>query len=148
MVHITWKFHRRCSQSSRNKCVTTGTIKECPVGNYMFKVYNRSSRTRCEICSKLTIKIPEWYFWTYFTPCSSVSIVNFEQVNALCLHWWYSPKGHSFRSFLKKTNFWAIVGTFYNLTSSWNIQGTWPMLSCKGHEAIMSVTQSFQLWQF
>ena len=30
-----------------------------PVGNYMFKVGNRNIRTRCEICSKLTIKIPE-----------------------------------------------------------------------------------------
>ena len=38
------------------------------------------------MCSKLTIKTPErrqWrIFWTYFTPCSSVSIVNFEQVIA------------------------------------------------------------------
>ena len=25
-------------------------------GNYMFKVNNRNTRTRCEICSKLTIK--------------------------------------------------------------------------------------------
>ena len=46
-----------------------------PAGNYMFKVNNRNTRTRCEICSKLTIKTPE--LWTYFTPCSSVSIVNF-----------------------------------------------------------------------
>ena len=30
-----------------------------PVGNYMFKVNNRNTRTRCEICSKLTIKTPE-----------------------------------------------------------------------------------------
>ena len=30
-----------------------------------------------QICSKLTIKIP-----CYSTPCSSVSIVNFEQLNA------------------------------------------------------------------
>ena len=30
-----------------------------PAGNYMFKVNNRNTRTRCEICSKLTIKIPE-----------------------------------------------------------------------------------------
>ena len=29
-----------------------------PAGNYMFKVSNRSTRTRCEICSKLTIKTP------------------------------------------------------------------------------------------
>ena len=30
-----------------------------PAGNYMFKVNNRNTGTRCEICSKLTIKIPE-----------------------------------------------------------------------------------------
>ena len=42
----------------------------------MFKVNNRNTRTRCEICSKLTIKTPEE------RPCSNVSIVNFEQVNA------------------------------------------------------------------
>ena len=44
----------------------------------MFKVNNRNTRTRCEICSKLTIKIPE----RRLACCSSVSIVNFEQVNA------------------------------------------------------------------
>ena len=44
----------------------------------MFKVNNRN-RARCEIWSKLTIKTPEW---RYFTPCSSVFIVNIEQVNA------------------------------------------------------------------
>ena len=46
------------------------------MGIYLLKVNNRITRTRFEICSKLTIKTPE--------PCSSVSIVNFEQVNA---HW-------------------------------------------------------------
>ena len=30
-----------------------------PAGNYMFKVNNRNTRTRYEICSKLTIKTPE-----------------------------------------------------------------------------------------
>ena len=30
-----------------------------PVGIYMFKVNNRNTRTRCEICSKLTIKTLE-----------------------------------------------------------------------------------------
>ena len=30
-----------------------------PAGNYMFKVNNRNTRARCEICSKLTIKTPE-----------------------------------------------------------------------------------------
>ena len=45
----------------------------------MFKVNNRNTRTRCEICSKLTIKRPER---RYCTPSSNVFIVNFEQVNA------------------------------------------------------------------
>ena len=44
-----------------------------PVGIYLLKVNNKNTRTRCEICSKLTKKD---------TPCSSVSIVNFEHVNA------------------------------------------------------------------
>ena len=30
-----------------------------PAGNDMFKVNNRHTRTRYEVCSKLTIKIPE-----------------------------------------------------------------------------------------
>ena len=43
-------------------------------GIYLLKVNHRNTKTRCEICSKLTLK--------NFTPCSSISIVNFEQVNA------------------------------------------------------------------
>ena len=49
-----------------------------PADIYMFKVNNRNTRTRCKICSKLTIKTPE----RRHTPCSSVSNVNSEQVNA------------------------------------------------------------------
>ena len=62
---------------------------------YFFKVNNRSLKTRCETCSKLTIKAPErrqwpvasfWclycQLWTYFTFCSSVPIVKFEKVNS------------------------------------------------------------------
>ena len=30
---------------------------------FMFKVNNRNTRTRCEICSKLTIKTPERRHW-------------------------------------------------------------------------------------
>ena len=30
-----------------------------PIGIYVFKVNKRNFRTRCEICSKLTIKTPE-----------------------------------------------------------------------------------------
>ena len=34
-----------------------------PAGNYTFKVDNRNTRTRCEICSKLTIKTPKRRQW-------------------------------------------------------------------------------------
>ena len=56
---------------------------------YMFKVNSRSTRAKCEICSKLTIKIPGVVLVSlllisniFHTFCSSVPIVNFEQVNA------------------------------------------------------------------
>ena len=34
-----------------------------PVGIYLLKVNNRNTRTRCEICSELTIKTPERRQW-------------------------------------------------------------------------------------
>ena len=52
---------------------------EFPAGNYMFKVKNRNIRTRCEICSKLAIKIPERRHWRR----SDVFNVNFEHISQL-----------------------------------------------------------------
>ena len=43
---------------------------------YLFKVNNISTRKRCEICSKLTLKIPQRCHWR----CSSVFYVNFENI--------------------------------------------------------------------
>ena len=48
-------------------------IKRNPAGSYMFKVNNRNTRTRYEICSKLTIKTP------------NVFIVNFGHISRLVL---------------------------------------------------------------
>ena len=50
----------------------------------MCKVDHRNTRIRCEIYSKLAIKTPErrhLLLTVNITPCSSVSIVNLEQVN-------------------------------------------------------------------
>ena len=50
---------------SADSCVNQLLVKHMrylnrfPVGNCMFKVNNRNTRTRCGICSKLTIKTPE-----------------------------------------------------------------------------------------
>ena len=55
-----------------------------PARNYMFKVNTRNTRTRCEICSKLTIKTlktPERCYWC----CSGVIVVNFEHIPHLVL---------------------------------------------------------------
>ena len=59
----------------------TGSIFHLPAGNYMSKVSNRNSRTRSEICSKLTIKIPQRRHWRR----SSIFIVNFEHISHLAL---------------------------------------------------------------
>ena len=47
----------------------------------MFKVKNTNTRTRYEICSKLTIKTPEGCQWRP----SGVFIVNFEHISHLIL---------------------------------------------------------------
>ena len=49
-----------------------------PVGSYI-KVNNRNTRTRYEICSKLTIKTPERPLLT------TVNTVNFEHISHLAL---------------------------------------------------------------
>ena len=51
--------------------------RDHPAGNYMFKVNGQKTRTRCEICSKLTIKIPERRHWRR----SGIFIVNFEHIS-------------------------------------------------------------------
>ena len=48
---------------------------------YLLKVNNRNTRTRCEICSKLTIKIPERRHWRR----SGIFFVNFEHNSHLVL---------------------------------------------------------------
>ena len=47
----------------------------------MFKVNNRNTRIRCEICSELTIKTPERRQWRR----PGVFIVNFEHISHVVL---------------------------------------------------------------
>ena len=49
-----------------------------PVGIYLLQVNDRNTKTRCEICSKLTVKTLERRQWRR----SGVFIVNFEHVFA------------------------------------------------------------------
>ena len=52
-----------------------------PAGNCIFKVNNRNTRTRREICLKLTIKTPERRYWRR----SGVFVANFDHMSHLFL---------------------------------------------------------------
>ena len=66
-----------------------------PAGNYTFKVNNRDSRKRCAYVqnkpedTRTTPIASFWCLycqpWICFTPCSTISIVNFEHVNTGCV---------------------------------------------------------------
>ena len=72
-------------------CVYTDRVIGWPTNVYLFKVNNRNTRKKCEIFSKLTIKIERRHgrrsgifivnFEYMSIPFSSVSVVFFEQVN-------------------------------------------------------------------
>ena len=79
--------------------------------NYMLKVNDKNTRTRCEICSKLTVKKLEWRqwcrfgvftvnFWTYFTPCSTVLFLTLTSYMS-------AGNGMHCNSFLPKVPFWS-----------------------------------------
>ena len=52
-----------------------------PPDNSIFKLNNRNTGTKCDICSKLTIKTPDRCQWCR----SGVFIVNFEHISHLVL---------------------------------------------------------------
>ena len=61
------------------------TKKLYPAGIYLLKVNNRNTRTRCEICSKLTIKTPERRSKLTIKTPERRFIVSFEHISHLVL---------------------------------------------------------------
>ena len=57
------------------------TMSKIPAGNYMFKVNNRNTRTRCELFYKLTIKAAKRSHWIR----CDVFFVNSEHISNLLL---------------------------------------------------------------
>ena len=56
---VQQKFINRYVNLSKTKKLckhTYNTRKTCPASVYLFKVYNKNTRTRCEICSEVIIK--------------------------------------------------------------------------------------------
>ena len=80
-THVS--FHssgfRTQQQSTKNSRMKG---EHCVSANiYLFKVSNRNTREKCEICSKLTIKSPKRRHWRR----SGVFIVNFEHISHIFL---------------------------------------------------------------
>ena len=74
------------------------TLDNIPSGIYLLKVNERNTRARCEICSKLTIKIPERCQWLNFEHVSHLVLVFFlvtlsRQVPAGIFHYWLAQWG-------------------------------------------------------
>ena len=80
----------------------------CPAGNYMFKVNNRNTRTRCQIYSKFTIKTPERCQWHR----SGVFIVNFEHISHLALVFLLLTLTISLQAGLVFPSFWKVAKLF------------------------------------
>ena len=90
--------------------------------NYIFKVKNRNTRTRCELCSKLTIKTPERSQWRR----SAFFIDNLEHITHLALVFLLLPLSRLMRAGLflyssnnfhrvKDVRIWSFAGPHISL---------------------------------
>ena len=76
-----WSVLKNTKNDFLNKMWQLTSSPSNPASIYLLKVNNRNTRTRCEICSKLTIKTPERRHWHW----SRVFIFNFEHISHLVL---------------------------------------------------------------
>ena len=75
-------FHSTSHKTKKQKKRSKNIIQlHNPAGIYLLKANNRNTRTRREICSKLTINTPERRHWRR----SDIFIVNFEHISHLVL---------------------------------------------------------------
>ena len=79
--YTNFNICKRFLYAKKKNAETFIALFNYPAGNYVFKLNNRNTRARCEICSKLTIKTPERRHWRL----SDVFIVNFEHISHLVL---------------------------------------------------------------
>ena len=64
--------------------------RSSPAGIYLLKINNKDTRTRCKICSKLTVKTPEWLLFLNRSISVSFWMIFFLQY---CTIWWFSLGG-------------------------------------------------------
>ena len=78
---VRWNFLFVMFHENEVRDVYTLSVITCSATQHVLQVNNRNNRTRCEICSKLTIKTPERHHWCR----SGVFIGNFEHISHLVL---------------------------------------------------------------
>ena len=88
--HDTFQTERRYLEI-RLFSESTNTNQSHPAGIYLLKVNNRNTRTRCEICSNLTIKIPERHD-SHFPAFGLNKERYFVLLKTLCYLKWWSPQ--------------------------------------------------------
>ena len=73
----------------------------------MFKVNNRNTRRKCEICSKLTIKILERRQWIVFSYI--INNVNIIWISLIGQRFWGEKvsQDKNFRKFISAYDFWV-----------------------------------------
>ena len=82
-----------------------------PAGIYLHKVNNRNTRTRCEICLKLTIKIPGGIFIVNFEHISHVVLMFLLLTLSRYMPAWKECKNnaHERRNFYICSKFWIYI---------------------------------------
>ena len=74
-------LQRNVSSLQNSTIFSTTIMTKDPVSIYLLKVNNRNTRTRSEICSKLTIKTPERRQWfTESDKFAKVSLIRIHEV--------------------------------------------------------------------
>ena len=102
-----------------------------PANIYLFlKVTSENTKKICTICSKLSIKTPKllYFFWTYLTPFSSVSIVNLEQVDFSWVIPFYALTGNEEIEYDRKHL--SIVKLLWNIWNYYKTPAFFTVLRC------------------
>ena len=80
-LFIQWRIKNQKKKFHYTLISKKNSEEHVPANIYLFKVNQRNTRKRCDICSKLTIKKPERCQW----PRSGVFIVNFQCIANLVM---------------------------------------------------------------
>ena len=114
-----FKIFLSFNQKYKSRITTNSQAFIFPAGKYLLKVGNGNTRTRCEICVKLPIKTTgrfqsrrSGFFIVNFEHIShlvsSISIDNFEQVNAGWVVWYFEhPKKAEWFGFFRSIFQWS-----------------------------------------